>query len=151
MHYGARRGGHAPYKNSSCFYFHLRKVEAGGQSWRVENTEPHPETFAQVLAELLAEYGATGSAVARRIDVSTSTVNTWLHGKRTPRPDAIRALAAAYPKFTEARLAAAAERKMPGPLSPEAKERLLEVFEGLTEEQQAMLEIQARALRDSNR
>ncbi|MFD7774326.1 helix-turn-helix domain-containing protein [Streptomyces sp. NPDC059753] len=112
---------------------------------------PTSETFAQVLAELMTEYKVNGSEVARAIGVSVSTVNTWLHGKRTPRPDAIRQLAGAFPKYTETRLATAADRRMPGPLSTDAKERLLEVFEGLTAEQQEMLEIQARALRDSNR
>ena len=120
-------------------------------SFRVENPEhPHAEDFAQALAALKKDYQVNDSEVARRISVSPATVNTWVHRKRTPRPDAIRALAAAFPKYTEKRLSDAAGRKVPGPISPDAEERLLELFRGLTEEQQRMMEIQAKALRDSN-
>lgn len=108
------------------------------------------EDFAQALAQLMTEYNVTGSEVARRIGLSTSTVNTWLHRKRTPRADAIRAVAAAFPKYTEDRLFAAASRRAPGPVSPEAEERLLQLFKGLTAEQQAMAEIQLKALNDAN-
>ena len=111
---------------------------------------PTSETFPQVLAELKAEYGDNDSEVARKLGISISTVNTWVHGKRTPRPEAIRKIATAYPKFTEARLFEAAGRKAPGPISSDAAERLLELFRGLTKEQQDMLEIQAKAVRDSN-
>lgn len=109
------------------------------------------ETFAQVLAELMAAYKVNGSDVARAIDSSPSTVSTWLAGKRTPRDDAIRNLSAAYPKYSVQRLTAAAGRKAPAPLSPDAKQRLLELFDQLTEDQQRMLEIQAAAVVDSNK
>jgi len=115
----------------------------------VEETDP--ETFAQVLRALMADYGASGSDVARAIDSSPSTVSTWLAGKRTPRDDAIRKLHEAYPKYSVQRLTAAAGRKAPAPLSPDAKQRLLNVFDQLTEDQQRILEIQAKALADSNR
>lgn len=116
---------------------------------------PTGEDFAQILKRLKDEYGdKTGplsdSEIARNIGVSPGTVNTWVHRKRTPRPDAIRALAKAYPKFSVSELSEAAGRKAPGPLSPEAEERLLELFRGLTKEQQEMKEIELRALRDSN-
>lgn len=115
-----------------------------------EDTPP-VEDFAQVLAALKAEYQVSDSEIARRIDVSPATVNSWVHRKRTPRDDAIARLAAAFPKYTVKRLSDAAGRKAPGPLSPAAEERLLELFRGLTEEQQQMKEIEMRALRDSNR
>jgi transcriptional regulator with XRE-family HTH domain len=122
------------------------------ESWRVE-TENNPpvEDFAQALAALKAEYKVNDSEVARAIGVSPATVNTWVHRKRVPRDDAIRKLAAAFPKYTVARLTDAAGRKAPGPLAPDAEARLLELFKGLTEEQQTMAEIQLKALRDSNR
>ncbi|MHC5259861.1 helix-turn-helix domain-containing protein [Streptomyces sp. UC4497] len=115
----------------------------------MKTEEPH-EDFAQVLAELMDQNNLDGSKLARRIGVSTSTVNTWIHRKRTPRDDAIRKLADAFPSFSVKRLSDAAGRKAPGPLSPDRVERLMELFAGLTEDQQEMMEIQAKALRDSN-
>ncbi|WP_432147896.1 helix-turn-helix domain-containing protein [Streptomyces sp. bgisy029] len=109
------------------------------------------EDLAQLLARLKDEYGVNDSAIATAIGVSVSTVNTWVHRKRQPRPDALRALAAAYPRFTEDEIFAAAGRKTPGPLAPEAEERLLELFRGLTAEQQELQEIQLRALNEHNR
>ena len=112
---------------------------------------PPVEDFAQALAALKAEYQVNDSEIARRIDVSPATVNTWVHRRRVPRADAIARLSKAFPKFSVARLSDAAGRKAPGPLAPEAEVRLLELFKGLTEEQQASFEIQLRAVRDSNR
>lgn len=112
---------------------------------------PPAEDFAQALAALKAEYQVSDSEIARRIDVSPATVNSWVHRKRTPRDDAIARVSAAFPKFSVKRLSDAAGRKAPGPLTPDAELRLLELFRGLTEEQQEMTEIQLRALRDSNR
>ncbi|MGW4670147.1 helix-turn-helix domain-containing protein [Streptomyces sp. NPDC004324] len=116
-------------------------------------TEDYPpaEDFAQALAALKAEYQVNDSEIARSIDVSPATVNSWVHRKRVPRDEAIRKLADRYPRFTRKRLSDAAGRQAPGPLSPEAEARLLELFKGLTEDQQTMAEIQLRALRDSNR
>ncbi|MER8266471.1 MULTISPECIES: helix-turn-helix domain-containing protein [Streptomyces] len=109
------------------------------------------EDFAQLLARLKGEYGVNDSAIATAIGVSAAAVNTWVHRKRQPRPDALRALAAAYPKFTEDEIFAAAGRKTPGPLSPAAEERLLELFRGLTAEQQEIKELELRALNEHNR
>ncbi len=109
------------------------------------------EDLAQLLARLKDEYGVNDSQIAAAIGVSISTVNTWVHRKRQPRPDALRALAAAYPKFTEDQIFAAAGRKTPGPLSRTAEERLLELFRGLTAEQQEIKELELRALNEHNR
>lgn len=117
----------------------------------VENTEERTETFADVLADLMTRYGVSASDVARAIDGSPSTVSTWRHGKKVPRDEAIRRLSAAYPHYSVHRLTAAAGRKAPAPLAPDARERLLEVFDQLTEDQQRLLEIQARAVAESNR
>ncbi|MFE7754269.1 helix-turn-helix domain-containing protein [Streptomyces sp. NPDC057429] len=109
------------------------------------------EDFAQLLARLRDEYGVNDSQIATATGVSPSTVSTWNHRRRQPRPDALRALAAAYPKFSEHEIFAAAGRKTPGPLSPAAEERLLELFRGLTAEQQADKEVELRALAERNR
>jgi transcriptional regulator with XRE-family HTH domain len=116
----------------------------------VTNEETPGPDFAQVLADLMDDYKVNGSEVARRIGVHHSTVATWLHRTRVPRNDAILKLAAEFPRYSVKVLTDAAGRKAPGPIAPERAERLLELFEGLTEEQQAMMEIQAKALRDSN-
>lgn len=109
------------------------------------------EDIAQLIARLKDEYGVNDSQIATAVGVSVSTVNTWVHRKRIPRPDALRAIAAAYPKFSEAVVFAAAGRQTPGPLSPAAEERLLELFRGLTAEQQKMKELELRALNEHNR
>ncbi|MGW1814256.1 helix-turn-helix domain-containing protein [Streptomyces sp. NPDC002125] len=109
------------------------------------------EDFAQLLARLKDEYGVNDSHIASAIGVSVSTVNTWVHRKRQPRPDALHKLAARYPKFTADEIFAAAGRKTLGPLSPSAEERLLELFRGLTAEQQEIKELELRALNEHNR
>jgi transcriptional regulator with XRE-family HTH domain len=112
---------------------------------------PHPEDFAQLLARLKASYDVSDSELARRIGVSASTVNTWVHRKRVPRDDALRAIAREFPKFTEHELFTAVARKTPGPLSPEREERILELIRGLTAEQQEVKEIELRAINEANR
>ncbi|MFC8862707.1 helix-turn-helix domain-containing protein [[Kitasatospora] papulosa] len=112
---------------------------------------PPGEDFAQLLARLRDEYGVNDSQIATATGVSPSTVSTWNHRRRQPRPDALRALAAAYPKFTEAEIFAAAGRKTPGPLSPTREERVLDLWRGLTAEQQEIKELELRALNEHNR
>lgn len=109
------------------------------------------ETFAQVLAELMDHYKVNGSEVARAIGGSPSTVSTWSNGKKTPRDEAIRRLAEAYPAYSVQRLTAAAGRKAPAPLTPDRRERVMAYLDRLTAEQQEMIEIQAKALADSNK
>jgi transcriptional regulator with XRE-family HTH domain len=111
---------------------------------------PTDETFAQVLAALKDAYGIKEPAIAERLDVHVSTVNNWANGKANPRAKYIRALAEAYPKFTEERLFAAIGKRAPAPLTPDGREAVLKVFDRLTEEQQQMLLIQANAVADSN-
>lgn len=108
------------------------------------------ETFAQVLAALKDEYRISENKIADRIGVHVSTVNNWVHGKANPRAATVRALAAEFPKFTEARLFAAMGKRAPAPLSPDRKAVALEILDRLTEEQQDMFILQARAVADSN-
>lgn len=116
----------------------------------METPDPADETFAQALAALKDEYGVNDSQIAKRIGAHVSTVNNWAHGKANPRAGAIRALAAEFPAFTEARLFAAVGKRAPAPLTPDGRDAVLDVFDRLTEEQQQMLLIQARAVADSN-
>ncbi|MFF9124401.1 XRE family transcriptional regulator [Streptomyces sp. NPDC014889] len=113
------------------------------------------EDLAQLLARLKSTYGVNDSEISRRIGVSPATVNSWVHRKRGtgrgPNRDKLRALAAAFPKFTEAEIFAAAGRESPGPLSPDAEARIIELWRGLTEEQQRAKEVEMRALNEMNR
>ncbi|MEU5979426.1 helix-turn-helix transcriptional regulator [Streptomyces sp. NPDC047315] len=110
------------------------------------------ETFPQILARLKDAYGdVSDSEIARRINMSPAAVSLWAQGKRTPRLSAIRAIHAAFPAIPEAELLAAVGRKAPGPLSPDATERLLALFSELTEEQQEIKEIELRAIVEANR
>ncbi|WP_406735392.1 helix-turn-helix domain-containing protein [Streptomyces sp. NBC_01108] len=113
------------------------------------------EDLAQLLARLKDEYGVSESEIARRINVSAATVNNWVRRKRGtgrgPNPEKLRALHREFPKFSENAIFAAAGRKTPGPLTPDAEERLLDLFRGLTAEQQEITEMQIRALNEHNR
>ncbi|MFJ6905568.1 helix-turn-helix domain-containing protein [Streptomyces griseoluteus] len=111
---------------------------------------PADETFAQVLAALKDQYQVSDSEVARRIGSHVSTVNNWAHGKASPRPAAIRALAREFPAFTEARLFAAIGKRAPAPLSADRRAAVLAVFDRLTDEQQELLLIQASAVAERN-
>ena len=119
-------------------------------------TTPEPakpaegETFAQLLAALKDHYSTNDSRVAERIGAHVSTVNNWAHGKANPRPAALRAIAEAFPAFTEERLFASVGKRAPAPLSRDKRTEVLEVFDRLTEEQQEMLLIQASAVADTN-
>lgn len=113
------------------------------------------EDLAQLIVALKDQYGVSESEIARRIGVHVSTVNNWVHRKRGsgrgPNPNTLRKLAETFPAFTVERVFAAAGRKTPGPLSPDARDRLLALFEELTEEQQTLIETQVRAVVEGNR
>ncbi|WP_405544003.1 XRE family transcriptional regulator [Streptomyces phaeochromogenes] len=113
------------------------------------------EDLAQLLARLKSEYDVNESEIARRIGVGPSTVNSWTNrtrgSKRGVRRANAEALAREFPKFTEDEIYAAAGRQTPGPLTPEAEARILELYRGLTEEQQRAKEVEMRALNEMNR
>jgi transcriptional regulator with XRE-family HTH domain len=121
----------------------------------VENKEERTENLAQLIKRLKDEYQVNESEIARAIGVAPATVNSWTLGirgtKRGPNKEKLRALAEAFPKFTEEEIFAAAGRKAPGHLTPDAKQRLLALIEELTEDQQELQEIQIRAVVESNR
>lgn len=118
-------------------------------------TPERTEDLAQLLARLKSEYDVNDSEIARRIGVAPATVNSWVNRKRGtgrgPNRDKLRALAQAFPKFTEDEIFAAAGRATPGPLDADREARVLQYFRGLTEEQQRAKEIEMRALNEANR
>ncbi|WP_330339356.1 helix-turn-helix domain-containing protein [Streptomyces sp. NBC_00557] len=113
------------------------------------------EDLAQLLARLKDTYRVSDSEIARRIGVAPATVNSWVHrkrgGGRGPKREALQALAREFPKFTEEEIFRAAGRQSPGPLSAEAEARILELWRGLTEDQQRAKEVELRALNEMNR
>ncbi|MCI3153185.1 hypothetical protein ELQ39_15740 [Streptomyces sp. GB4-14] len=113
------------------------------------------EDLAQLLARLKDVYDVNDSEIARRIGVAPATVNAWVHrrrgGGRGVKRESLEALADAFPKFTREEIFRAAGRESPGPLPPEAEARVLELWRGLTEEQQRLKEIELRALGEANR
>lgn len=113
------------------------------------------EDLAQLLARLKAEYGVNETEIARRIGTGVSTINSWANrtrgGKRGPNRDKLRALAEAFPKFTEEEIFRAAGRQSPGPYDTEAEARVLELYRGLTAQQQREKEVEMRALNEMNR
>ncbi|MFJ9644972.1 XRE family transcriptional regulator [Streptomyces sp. NPDC101206] len=112
------------------------------------------EDLAQLIKRLKDTYGVNESQIARAISSSPATVNAWVHRKRGtgrgPSAEKLRALAAAYPKFSEAEVFAAAGRRAPGELSPEASERIMKLIEKLTPEQQDLAEATLRAWAATN-
>ncbi|MFB7589315.1 XRE family transcriptional regulator [Streptomyces sp. NPDC056169] len=121
----------------------------------VETPAERTENLAQLIEAIESTYKVSQSAIARAIEVAPATVNAWKLGKRGgsrgPNPEKLRALHAAFPKFTEERIFAAARRAAPGPLDEEAEQRLLDLFRGLTEEQQRAKLIEMRALGEANK
>lgn len=107
------------------------------------------ETFAQVIVAIKRDQGISEPAIADRIGVHVSTVNTWVLSKATPRNATVLALCEAYPKF-RTRLLAAVGRRVPLPQTEDERERTLRVLDRLTEEQRRMFLIQAEAVADSN-
>lgn len=112
------------------------------------------ENFAQLIARLKETYSVNEVEIARRLGVHFSTVYNWSDGKRAtkrgPRASTLRKLHEQFPKITEAEIFAAAGRQAPGPLAPDAEERILELYRGLTAEQQRTKEIEMRALNEAN-
>lgn len=111
---------------------------------------PADETFAQALEALKDAYGVKEPKIADAIGAHVSTVNNWANGKAEPRANFVRALAQAYPKFSEERLFAALGKRVPAPQTADEREETLKILDRLTEEQRRIVMIQARALADSN-
>lgn len=117
--------------------------------------QERPVDLAQLLALIKDTYGVNETELGRRIGVSPATVNAWVHRKRGtgrgPNPDKLRAIAEAFPKFSEEVVFAAARRQSPGPLSPDAEARIIALWRGLTADQQRAKEVEMKALNDMNR
>lgn len=104
------------------------------------------ETLAQLIRRVQdSRPELTQSEIARRAGVSVSAVNTWANGIRIPSRRSCDKLADALSEPRE-RVFAAANRRTPGPLAPEAEQRILELYRKLTTEEQRIVERQLVAL-----
>lgn len=141
--------------NRPRFYFHLRFVEAGRHSCPVSEETQRVEDFAQLIARVTDTYTVSYSDIARAIGVSPAVVSAWANRtrgvKRGPSRDTLRALARAYPKFTEDEIFKAVGRKTPGPVSPTGEARIQELYRELTAQQQEDFEAQMAAVVERNR
>lgn len=119
--------------------------------------EQDTEDLADVIEWITRETGDNDSQIARRIGAAPATVNSWSNRTRGtgrgPASKNLRALAAAYAGIglTEERVFAAVGRKRPGPMGPDATERMMKLFKELTADQQTQYEIQLRATVEHNR
>lgn len=104
------------------------------------------ETLAQLIRRVQDERPElTQTEIARRVGVSVSAVNTWVNSARVPSRKSCDKIADALGIDRE-RVFAAAKRRAPGPLSPDAEERILELYRRLSAEEQRIVERQLVAL-----
>jgi transcriptional regulator with XRE-family HTH domain len=115
---------------------------------------PADEDLADLIKRIQDQHGVSQSDIARRLGISNSAVNLWVNRRRGsgrgPGSDTLRKLAAAY-GIPEREVFAAAGRKQPGPVEPDAEARIVSLYRELTAEQQYILEVQMRALAEDNR
>lgn len=112
------------------------------------------ETLAQLIRSVMDQNpGLTQTEIAKRAGVSTSAVNTWVLGTRGvggksgrgPSRKSLEGLADALGVARD-RVFAAANQRTPGPLSPDAEARILELYRRLSAEEQRIVERQMMAL-----
>lgn len=120
-------------------------------------TQPDPTPTEEDLAQLLRRVTSgdlTYTEISRRSEIPIATISAWATRSRGtgrgPSRDRLRKLATAIGE-PEHVVFAAASRKAPGPLRPDREAQLLELFREMTEEQQRMQLIQARAVVQDNR
>lgn len=117
----------------------------------MDEVDESPETLPQLIRRVQDERPQlTQSEIARRAGVSVAAVNTWVNGTRVPSRSSCDKLADALGEPRE-RVFAAANRRAPGPLSPDAESRILELYRRLTAEEQRIVERQLAALAADNR
>jgi transcriptional regulator with XRE-family HTH domain len=109
--------------------------------------------LADLITGIKDQHSVNESEIARRIGISPAAVNAWVHrtrgGGRGPNRETLRKLAAEF-AIPEQDVFDAVGRKKPGPVHPDAEQRLLELFKSLSAEQQEMMEIQLRSLVEHN-
>lgn len=110
--------------------------------------------LADLITRIKDQHGVNETQIARRIGVVPATINSWVHrtrgSGRGPNRETLRKLAAEF-GIPEQDVFDAVGRKAPGPVSPDAEQRLLALFKGLTADQQETVEVQLRGLVEHNR
>jgi transcriptional regulator with XRE-family HTH domain len=110
------------------------------------------EDLSHLIRRIMAERDLSQTEVARRSGLSNATISAWVRGTRggrRPRPEYLEKLAdgLGVPRDT---VFDAASLAVPGPLSPDAEERILQLYRRLTAEQQQFVETTAKALAEGN-
>jgi transcriptional regulator with XRE-family HTH domain len=107
-----------------------------------------------MLRRVMGEKGLSQTEIARRTGVSVSIVSAWVNrtrgGKRGPNREKLERLAEAIGEPRHMVFAAAA-RPVPGPVTPDRRQAVLEVFAELTEQQQQDKLLEMKALAERNR
>lgn len=112
----------------------------------MNKVDDSPETLPQLIRRVQdARPELTQTEIARRMGVSISAVNTWANGTRVPRRPMLEKLAETLGEPRE-RVFVAANRRTPGPLSPDAEQRIISLYRRLTAEEQRVIERQMVAL-----
>ncbi|WP_280688317.1 MULTISPECIES: helix-turn-helix transcriptional regulator [unclassified Kitasatospora] len=112
----------------------------------MDKLDESSETLAQLIRRVQEQHPElTQTEIARRAGVSISAVNTWVNGVRVPSRKSCDKLADAIGEPRE-HVFAAASRRAPGPLSPDAEQRILELYRRLTADEQRIMEVQMAAL-----
>jgi transcriptional regulator with XRE-family HTH domain len=112
----------------------------------MDTVDASSETLPQLIRRVQdARPELTQTEIARRAGVSISAVNAWANGIRVPSRRSCDKLADALSEPRD-RVFAAANRRTPGQLSPDAEQRILELYRKLSAEEQRIVELQMGAL-----
>lgn len=95
------------------------------------------ETLPALLRRVIDESGLTQKGLAERSGVPLATLNAWYSGRRSPKntPQAkaqLRSLAEHLPGVNVRELFEAVGQQVPGELSPDAEQRILDLYRGLS-------------------
>lgn len=117
----------------------------------VDTGDRQAEGMAALLKRVMAQTGMTQSEIAERSEIPLATVNAWITGRRSPGkgPKAatmLRRLADVLPGVTVKDVFEAAGRTVPGPVTPEGQQLILDLYRTLSPGRQKLAEQMLRAL-----
>lgn len=98
-----------------------------------------------LLKRILGRYDDNQSKLARALDISPGTVNSWANGTRLPSSENLHKLAAIGPYAVEV-WQAAVGRKVRAPLDETREQYILSLWRSFGETEQDLLETQMEAV-----
>lgn len=112
----------------------------------------HVDDLAALIERVLREKDWTLSTLARRSELSVSTLHSWKSGDRAtgnrgPNPEKLRQLAAGA-GLTVAEVFEAAGRHVPAAIDDEEERRFLHLFRTLDTEDRRVVEATMQAMRE---